>query len=133
MKAVMKLWKYQSSIGINKYSNPRGGALRALLRSYRLKEDQRKRNTYDDRHDGTLGESYTKAEMDSVIDYFWNQGTISSLRFRCIFLLEYSAISRGEDIRRLQFCDLFIRELPNEGPNKCNALVFITSNGKTNK
>ena len=45
----------------------------------------------------------------------------------------HATFLRGASKRNLQFPDFFVMEIPDEGPQKCTAVVIVQDQGKTNK
>lgn len=133
VKAVVDLHADQkaSSIGIT-LQDPRGTLLKSYLRSLKLKEATRLRQSYKDRGAGTLQDGYTPEEMVRVSMYYCNLGIEQGYRDRAVFLMQHTMLLRGESTRRMELTDLFTLDLEDEGYSECPALLLLMREGKTN-
>lgn len=61
------------------------------------------------------------------------ENTPSDTRNRADFLMGHATFLRGGSKRNCQFPDFFTMEIPDEGPQKCTAVVIIQDQGKTNQ
>ncbi|KAL3258479.1 hypothetical protein ABHI18_006016 [Aspergillus niger] len=147
VSAIIDLWSYQKSSGINPNPNPRGEAVTALLDDHARHEYIRKRDQYLDRAAGTLLDGYDEKRIEAFVRYCWDgwaqnlpensqrrkpQSIESHLRTVVDFLFSHHMITRGQSRRSLQFADLFTIPLKNEGPTPCFPMIMIMDNGKTN-
>src|SRR5215472_10712470 len=71
--SIVDLWSFQKSKGMNPHPNPRGEALRGLLRARRSGEHARRRLEFTDRAAGTLQDGYNEAKMIDAIRFCWGQ------------------------------------------------------------
>jgi len=137
--AIVDLWAFQKSSGVNSHPHPRGEALKAVLRTHATQEHGRKRKQFDDRGAGTLQDGYNERAIVNVVRFCWagwqNQKKCSveaHLRTAMDFLFAHNMLLRGESRRTAELADLFTISLPNEGPTPCWPMILIMSNGKTN-
>jgi hypothetical protein len=74
-----------------------------------------------------------------IADYFWcyGDGSIAlgfkGLRNRVGYLMSEQGLLRGENVRDLELPDFFSKEMDDEGPSQCIAMVIIKEHGKTNQ
>jgi hypothetical protein len=61
--AMVDLWSFQKSKGLNMHPNPRGEALNFVLRARGRSEHQRQRLEFADRAAGMLQDGYDEAKM----------------------------------------------------------------------
>jgi len=75
--AVIDLWSFQKSKGINSHPNPHGEALNGVLKARMRGEHRRRRLEFTDRAAGTLqdedgyGYGYDEAKMIEAIRFCW--------------------------------------------------------------
>ena len=143
--AVVDLWSFQKSGGSNSHPNPRGEALKGVIRTHQRGEHARKRSQYVDRGAGSIQDGYGEKEMLDIVRQCWVgwekqkktgqiQFTVESyLRTAVDFLLGHNMLLRGEARRMAELPDLFTIELNNEGPTRCHPMILIMDNGKTNQ
>lgn len=55
------------------------------------------------------------------------------IRNRLAFLLAHFGLLRGDNIRRMELCDLQSQILNNEGFSECAAVSIVMGSGKTNR
>jgi Centromere DNA-binding protein complex CBF3 subunit, domain 2/Transcriptional activator of glycolytic enzymes len=80
--AIVDLWSFQKSKGINTKPHPRGEALHGILRSRRRDEHLRRRLEFSDRAAGTLQDGYSEAQMIKAVRLCWEQGQEPGQRHR---------------------------------------------------
>ncbi|EDN05524.1 predicted protein [Histoplasma mississippiense (nom. inval.)] len=138
--AVVDLYRFQKSRGINSSDHPRGQLVSAVLRTHETKESVRKRAQYVDRGANTLQDGYNEKLMIHLMKFCWTgwykndqTSVISHLRTGLNFLMNHNMLLRGETSRTAQLPDLFTLQLSNEGPTPCWPMILITDNGKTNQ
>jgi len=136
--AIVDLWSFQKTKGINTHPNPRGEALNGLLRARSRGEHRRRRLEFADRAAGTLQDGYDEARMADAIRFCWRPhdsktSTEPLLRTAVDFLLAHNMLLRSEARRIAELPDFFTLPLPNEGPTPCFAMIMIMDNGKTNQ
>lgn len=133
IKAIVDLWTVQVSNKINNNPHPRGTSVKAKLDAVKRSAHQRKKETFQDRGKGSIQDGYSPEELEKLAIWWLQQQNPACLRTRCSFLLSHMTLARGETMRELQLADIFCMEMPNEGSQKCTALVFTQSQGKTNQ
>ena len=142
VSAIVNLWRYQVACGDNHHPNPCGPLLQAILEDRSFKEDVWRKAEYVDRGANTMQDGYAEREMIDVVRKCWTawrskQQTANAVepyhRTAVDFLFSHSMLMRGENLRFLEFPDLFVLPLKNEGPTPCNAMILILSNGKMNQ
>jgi hypothetical protein len=69
--AIVDLWSFQESKGLNPHPNPRGEALNGVLRARTRGEHRRRRLEFADRATGTLQDGYDEAKMVDVVWFCW--------------------------------------------------------------
>ena len=94
--------------------DPRGTLLKSFLKSIRLQEAQRLKQSYQDRGAGTLQDGYTPEEMIRVSMYYYSQATEVAMRDRATFLMQHTMLLRGESTRRMELPDIFTKEFELE-------------------
>ena len=67
--AIIDLWSFQKSKGLNPHPNPRGEALKGVLRARTRGEHRRRRLEFADRAAGTLQDGYDKAKMVDAVRF----------------------------------------------------------------
>ena len=84
---------------------------------------------------------YAKHKMIDVVCKCWTTwcfkqqtaNAVESYYYMAVdFLFSYSMLMCGENLQFLEFPDLFVLLLKNEGPIPCNAMILILSNRKMN-
>ncbi len=130
--ACVDLYKHQVSLNQNSNAHPKDTpALKILFNTLKNKESSRRRNNYEDRGIGTLQDGYSSCtELKQISNSFFING---EYRDQCMFLLSHFCLMRGESVRRIEWADLFLLALQNEGFSECKCLVVITDQGKTNQ
>lgn len=100
----------------------------------------RKRTEYSDRLEGTIKDTYTKAQLPQHHEAVWrdDSGDISCLlRTQVDFLFGNHMLLRQSNRRPMELPDCFRLELPNEGQKSREfptyALVVVMNQGKTNQ
>src|SRR5271156_6151700 len=73
--AIVDLWSFQKSQGINPHPTPRGEALNGLLRARSRGEQRRRRLEFADRAAATLQDGYDEAKMIGAIRFCWQNQT----------------------------------------------------------
>ena len=140
--AIVDLWSFQKSKGINTHPTPRGEGLNGLLRARQRAEHKRRRLEFTDRAAGTLQDGYTEAKMIDAIRFCWGgyrqrkqqskQSTEPYLRTAVDFLLAHNMLLRSEARLQAELPDFFTVSLRDEGPTPCYPMIMIMDNGKTN-
>src|SRR5690242_11851914 len=103
--------------------HPRGPLVKEYLRNLSAQENNRRRANFHDRGIGTFADGYLSSEeLSTISNEFLSSSVSIGFRDRCAFLLAHYAIIRGENIRNLEFADLLIVQLPNEGPEHLHSL-----------
>jgi hypothetical protein len=69
--AIVDLWSFQKSKGLNSHSNPRGEALNDVLRARAPGEHRRRRLEFADRAAGILRDGYDEAKMVDAVRFCW--------------------------------------------------------------
>src|SRR5205085_613354 len=72
--AIVDLWSFQKSKGINSHPTPRGEGLNGLMRARQRVEHRRRRLEFADRAAGTLQDGYTEAKMVDAVRFCWEGG-----------------------------------------------------------
>ena len=67
--AVIDLWSFQKSKGLNPHPNPRGKALNGVLQAHTRGEHQRWRLEFADRAAGMLQDGYDEAKIVDAIQF----------------------------------------------------------------
>ena len=67
--AVVDLWSFQKSKGLNPHPNLRGEALNGVLRARTRGEHRRRRLEFADRAAGTLQDGYDEAKMVDAVRF----------------------------------------------------------------
>jgi hypothetical protein len=133
--AIVDLWSFQKSKGLNSHPNPRGEALNGVLRARARGEHRRRRLEFADKATGTLQDGYDEAKMIDVVRFCWQgqkQSTEPYLRTAVDFLLAHNVLLRSESRLAAEFPDFFTISLPGEGPTPCFPMIMIMDNGKVN-
>mgnify|MGYP001600722398 CR=1 FL=1 len=86
-----------------------------------------------DRGAGTLLETYDEEEKVKLASYFFDANSGLGLLDSAGYLIMRSTMGRGQSIRHLQLADMWIREIPNEGPAPCFVLGLTSTKSKTNQ
>lgn len=133
VKPLIDLYNTQQSLGMNNNPHPRGDAVRGYLQSHQRQRAKRKRAEYHDRGEGTVNDTYNSDEHKKMARYFMGEADGRGLRDRLDYLLGHALIARGETTRKLQLPDLFTKEMKNEGPTTCLAVMAIMDQGKVNQ
>lgn len=139
ISAIQRLYEEQKSRNINPAPRPQGIALKALKKSILAVVWARRRAEYEDRLEGTIKDSYTKAQVPQHHAAAWQvDGDISCLlRTQVDFLLGNHMLLRQSNRRPMELPDCFRSELPNEGQKSREfptyALVVVINQGKTNQ
>lgn len=98
--AIVDLWSFQKSKGLNMHPNPRGEALNGVLRARGRSEHRRQRLEFADRAAGTLQDGYDEAKMLDAVQFCWQQGRKQStellLRTVVDVLLAHNVLLRSE-------------------------------------
>ena len=93
--AIVDLWSFQKSKGMNTYPNPRGEALNGMLRMRTRNEHKRRRLEFADRAAGTVQDGYDEAKMVEAIRFCWQGQKQSVEPFLCTavdFLLAHNIL-----------------------------------------
>jgi len=69
--AIVDLWSFQKSKGLNSHSTPRGEALNGVLRARGRGEHRRRRLEFADRTAGTLQDGCDEAKMIDAVRFCW--------------------------------------------------------------
>lgn len=139
ISAIQRLYEEQKSRNINPAPRPQGIALKALKKSILAVVWARRRAEYEDPLEGTIKDSYTKAQVPQHHAAAWQvDGDISCLlRTQVDFLLGNHMLLRQSNRRPMELPDCFRLELPNEGQKSREfptyALVVVMNQGKTNQ
>jgi hypothetical protein len=149
--AIVDVWSFQKSQGINPYPSPRGEALNGLLKAHTRNEHRRRRLEFADRAAGTIQDGYDEEKMMQAVRICWQeaeqgqgqgygrggtrkkQSIEAYLRTAVDFLLSHNLLLRSESRLAAELPDFFSIMLPNEGPTPCPLMVMIMDNGKTNQ
>jgi hypothetical protein len=151
--AIVDVWSFQKSQGINLSPSPRGEALNGLLKAHTRNEHQRRRLEFADRAAGTIQDGYDEEKMMQAVRICWQeaeqgqgqgqgygrggtgkkQSTEAYLHTAIDFLLSHNLLLRSESRLAAELPDFFSIMLPNEGPTACPLMVMIMDNGKTNQ
>jgi hypothetical protein len=128
--AIKDLYCLQKDLGANSNPDPRDSAVKALLKSYRSEEEDRRKAEYVDRGRGTVRDGFTDIDqLKSVILYLMQQNSIYGHRNRLISLASHACCFRGETLRDMDLADVFCLTLPDQGYSRCLALFFCTRQG----
>lgn len=134
--AITELYEVQVECGDNKHPHPRGPGIKALLQDRKRARDKNDREAYIDRGKKGAEESYSPSQFLEIQDVLLSGAAKfpQDLRTRLDILAGHFYLLRGESRRLLELADLSLVELPSiEGITPCFALVFLLSQGKTNK
>jgi hypothetical protein len=119
INAVIDLWSFQKTLGINSSGNPWGYAVSALLEGRVRQENKRRRAEYLDGAAGTLQDGYSKDKIKEFVRYCWQgwknkdtkfrkpEAQESYLRTAVDFLSSHNMLFRGESRRLVELPDLF--------------------------
>ncbi|KAF2178737.1 hypothetical protein K469DRAFT_802592, partial [Zopfia rhizophila CBS 207.26] len=127
--AIVDLWSFQKSKGMNSHPTPRGEGLNGLLRARTRGEHKRRRLEFADRAVGTLQDGYSEAKMRKKQS---KQSTEPYLRTAVDFLLAHNMLLRSESRLEAELPDFFTVPLPDKGPTPCYPMIMIMDNGKMN-
>ena len=136
--AIVDLWSFQKSKGLNPHPNPRGEALNGVLRARTRGEHRRRLLEFADRAAGTLQDGYDEAKMVDAVRFCWQdrqqkrQSIEPYLRTAADFLLAHNVLLRSESRLAAEFPDFSTIPLPGEGPTPCFPMIMIMDNGKMN-
>ena len=141
ISALTSLWKYQVEQKVNAHPTPRGILVKHIRNTFCQNINEVRKATYYDR--GLLYQHLLTNEKKKnrrlIADYFWRYGDGSialgfkGLRNRVGFLMSEQGLLRGENVRDLELPDFFSKEMDDEGPSQCIAMVIIKGRGKTNR
>ncbi|KAK9233688.1 hypothetical protein V1525DRAFT_392259, partial [Lipomyces kononenkoae] len=133
--AVTDLWKQQVDLGINPHSKPRSANVQAMLNAYSMQTYKRNRDSYTDRGTGSIFDGYNTEGMLKIARATLSRPDSYGDRIQGLldFLLGNYMLLRGNNRRNIELADLYLLPYENEGPTKCNVLVILLSNGKTNQ
>ena len=129
--AIQRLYEEQKSRNVNPAPRPQGVALKALKKSILAVVWARKRREYTDRLEGTIKDSYSKAQIPQHHAAAWQTvgNTSCLLRTQVDFLLGNHMLLRQSNRRPMELPDCFRLELPNEGQKSAElptyALVIV--------
>ncbi|OWY95705.1 hypothetical protein PHMEG_00034222, partial [Phytophthora megakarya] len=130
VNALVDLYNQQVTLRTNSNAHPRTTAVKQLIKNVQAQNTETKKKNYEDRGIGSLLDGYSSAEQfQQICDAFF---TLDDLRGRAAFLLSHFGLLRGENIRDLEFADMFSQVLDGEGFQTCTALVILIQHGKTN-
>lgn len=73
--AIVDLWPFQKSKGIDAHPNPHGEALNGMLRARTRGEHKRRRLEFADRAADTLQDGYDEAKMINAVRFCWDDRT----------------------------------------------------------
>jgi hypothetical protein len=134
VNAIVDLWKFQKNQNINNFSHPRLYADTSLLLSnYRKQTATIKRENFEDRGAYvSLLQGLTRKEEIADLSMFYLKDERNGLRNRSMELLSYGGLLRGENVRDIEFLDMFLFELEGMEYSKCFALIALMDHGKTN-
>jgi hypothetical protein len=97
--AIIDLWSFQKSKGMNTYPNPRGEALNGVLRARTRGEHKRQRLEFMDRAAGTPQDGYDEAKMIDAVRFCWQGRSKTAgpyLRTAVDSLLAHNLLLRSE-------------------------------------
>jgi hypothetical protein len=131
MSAIIDLYKFQQSSGLNQHPHPRGEGLKGILEHHLRQEHQRQREQFIDRGAGTLIDGYDEEMIEEIVRYRWQKGmltgdrqqrivrsqtTESYLRTAVDFLLGHHMLFRSEARLGLELADILTRSFVERGP-----------------
>lgn len=126
----MALYRLQASDGENTGPSPRTVLVKQLIENEATKTRHHRRVNNVDRGVGTLLEGYqTTEEFERIADAFLSLGDI---RGRTAFMVSHYGLLRGQNVRELEFADMFSQALEGEGFQDCVALVLLIEQSKAN-
>ena len=83
---------------------------------------------------GTFLDGYcTQEEWSTICREGLQRNSVEGLRDRTMAMVSHYGLLRGENVRGMQLPDVHSLTLENEGPTRCEALVILLLNGKTNQ
>ncbi|KAK9238656.1 hypothetical protein V1525DRAFT_440111 [Lipomyces kononenkoae] len=127
--ALTDLWKQQVDFGVNPHPRPRTANVRAILNTYSTNAHERTRQNYADRSSGCNFDAYNSEGSRCPVQ---TDTEIASRAFWTSLLGNYMLL-RGKNRREIELADLYLLPLEIEGPTKCNVLVILLCNDKTNQ
>ena len=131
--SIIDLYQQQVRSYANSYPHPRS-AVKELIDLVHKREEDHRRENYDDRALGTLIDGYTNTDqIADVVDYYMSKNEGVHLRNAVAFLLSHYCLLRSESARKATLPDMHSVQLEREGPSPCHALMMIIKQGKTNK
>ena len=137
--ALINLYRYQHSRGLNRHPEPNGAALQSLFKVQRSQQHQKSKDLHEDRGRGTIADGYDTHELERFADSNWRLSETATgvtvggyLRTSLDFLMGHFLLIRGESRRAAELADLQLLMLENEGPTPAPCLLYIMTNGKTN-
>lgn len=129
--AIIDLHTQQSNLGMNSHPHPRNKSVKQLLQNIQKETTATKKKNYTDRGIGSLLDGYQSTSQ--FVDISMKFLERHDIRGRAMFLLSHYGLLRGENIRGLEFADMFSQVLDGEGFSESVALVLLIQNGKTNQ
>ena len=131
--AIVDLYESQKTCGMNSNPPPRGRSVKALLKTQKIDNVNKKRSEHAVRGTATYLDGYsTRDQLVSLSNYFLHRNCEEGLRDRLAFLLAHYGLLRGDNARRLELADLHTVVSENEGFTRCVAFLMTLDNGKTN-
>ncbi|ORX62307.1 hypothetical protein DM01DRAFT_1279513, partial [Hesseltinella vesiculosa] len=94
----------------------RGHALSMWLRSRKRKEQQHRRDNFEDRGVNGPHDGYTVEELVKASKYYFELGSGEAICDRMMFLMQHTMLLRGQTTRALELADLVDLEFEGEGP-----------------
>lgn len=118
---------------LHEFPRPNGELIQAILKNHKRDKAKRKRELYEEKGVNTGQDMISREDLKNLSKWHWNGGTATNLRNRCDLLLSRALISRGQIQRYLELSDLYVQQLPDEGPHGAYALVVNFDKSKTNQ
>ena len=135
VSAVTDLWRLQQSLAENSNPNPRQGKLvKDLLRMIGADKVNHAKRTYKDRGNVEIRQRpMTEDEKIRLHHHFMARGDSNGLRDYMAATNMRSMALRGEHMRKIELPDMFLYDVLQEKHARCNAIVTVLNEGKTNQ
>ena len=82
---------------------------------------------------GTLADNLNDSNQTKLAKHFWEKNSEDGLKLRADFLLSYSLVSRGSNIRNLKISEIGHVEFPKEGVAGAHLLRTVWRKSKKNQ
>lgn len=135
VSAIRDLWTFQTTLGLHDAPDPNSDLISGFVHSLTGKEHNRRREEYVDRGLGTMKDGYEQSDIPKVTQQVW-LGSLGmpepSFRTLVDFLFGNSMLLRLSNRLPMELPDLFVMNLPNEGPQGDGwCLVSVMDQGRS--